>query len=212
MSPAVPVKPGAAPSILSQIGEAKSQINRTHQLLFITLGMGILTLGIGVVMIQMPWQERRAQMTTLYGEEKERSELLLAIQRQKTELQGIEGKLLLKGGAPALASQISSLAAQSSLKIDSVTPQPEVVAGPYTRFQLEILATGNLANAILFLRTLEDYRPLFWVEQMDLGEPPAEAPSFSPFGTYDEKSSFQQKDQQKIRFLIGAVARQKASK
>ena len=211
MSPAVPVKPGAAPSILSQIGEAKSQINRTQQLLLVTLGMGILTLGIGFVMIQIPWQERRQQLTALYGEEKERSELLLAIQRQKAELQGIEGKSLLKGGAPGLASQVSKLAAQCSLQIDSMTPQPEVVAGPYTRFQLEILATGNLANVILFLRTLEDCRPLLWVEQMDLGEPPTEL-SLSPFMARDEKPGFQQRDQQKIRFLIGAVARQKASK
>ena len=50
-----------------------------------------------------------------------------------------------------------------------------------------------------FLRTLEDHRPLLWVEQMDMGEPSPEA------------SSFTSKNQQKIRLLIGAVARQKVS-
>jgi len=74
------------------------------------------------------------------------------------------------------------------------------MAEPYTRFQLEILATGNLANLMRFLRTLEDHRPLLWVEQLDMGEPPAK--------TF---SSFTAKDQQKIRLLIGAVARQKVS-
>lgn len=200
MSPAAPIKPGASSSILSQINTAKSQINRTQQLLLVTLGMGILTLAIGVLMIQAPWQERRQQLTSRYGEEKDRSELLLAIQRQRADLQETERAFLLKGGATGLAGQISNLAAQSGLQIDSVTPQPEVVAEPYTRFQLEILATGNLANLMRFLRTLEDHRPLLWVEQLDIGE-------FST-GTF---SAFTAKDQQKIRLLIGAVARQKVS-
>lgn len=197
MTPAAPIKSSASSSILSQISAAQSQISRTQQLLLVTLGVGILTLAIGVVMIQAPWQERRQQLTSRTGEEKERSELLLSIQRQKADLQRIEGTFLLKGGAAGLASQISNLANQSGLQIDSVTPQLEVVVEPYTRFQLEILATGNLANVIRFLRTLEDHRPLLWVEQLDMGEPPAE--------------TFSQKDHQKIRFLIGAVARQKVS-
>ncbi len=199
MSPAAGIKPGASSSILSQISAAKSQINRTQQLLLVTLGMGILTLAIGVLMIQVPWQERRQQLTSRTGEEKERSELLRVIQRQKTDLQGIERTFLLKGGATGLASQISDLATQSGLQIDSVTPQPEIVTEPYTRFQLEILATGNLANLMRFLRTLEDHRPLLWVEQLDMEEPPTET------------SSSTAKDQPKIRLLIGAVALQKVS-
>ena len=70
---AAPIKSGTSSSILSRI-------NRTQQLLFVTLGMGILTLAIGVVMIQVPWQERRRQLTSRYGEEKERSDLLQVIQ------------------------------------------------------------------------------------------------------------------------------------
>ena len=126
--PASPVKGGSSASILSQISEAKSQINRTQQLMLVTFGVAILTLAAGFFIIQVPWQERRQQLTNLYGEEKERSELLLAIQRQKADLQGLEGKYLLKSGATGLASQISNLAAQCGLQIDSVTPQPEVVA------------------------------------------------------------------------------------
>ena len=212
MSPAAtPVKPGASPSILSQINDAKSQISRGHQLLFVTLGVGILTLGIGISTIQLPWQEKRQQLASRYSEEKERSELLEAIQRQKTDLQEMEGKFLLQGGATGLTGQISQLANQSGLQIDSVTPQPEVVVEPYTRFQIEIFATGNLANALRFLRSVEEHRPLLWVEQMDMGEPPGEPVSSSFTAAYDEKPAFQPKDQQKIRLLIGAVARQKIS-
>ena len=209
MSPTAPIKSGTSSSILSQINAARSQINPAQQFLLVTLGMGILTLTIGVMMIQMPSQERRQQLISRYGEENERSELLLAIQRQKANLQEIEGEFLLKGGAPSLANQISNLATQSGLQINSVMPRPEVVAEPYTRFQLEILATGNLANLIRFLKTLEDHRPLFWVEQLDIGEAPTEISSFMVF---DEKSVFQPKDQQEIRILIGAVDRQKVSR
>ena len=211
MSPAAPIKSNTPSSILSQISAVRSQISPTQQLLLVTLGMGILTLAIGVVMIQIPWQERRQQLTSRSSEENERSELLLAIQRQKANLQEIEGAFLLKGGAPSLANQISNLATQSGLQINSVMPRPEVVAEPYTRFQLEILATGNLANLIRFLKTLEDHRPLFWVEQLDMGEPPVETSISFRASAFDEKSVFQPKDQQEIRLLIGAVDRPKVS-
>ncbi|MDO8730409.1 MAG: type 4a pilus biogenesis protein PilO [Candidatus Omnitrophota bacterium] len=201
MSPAAPIKPSASSSILSQISAAKSQMGRTQQLLLVTLGVGLLTLAIGVLMIQVPWQERRQQLASRTKEENERSELLLVIQRQETELKEIESTFLLKGGATGLASQISDLAAQSGLQIDSVTPQSEVVAEPYTRFQLEILATGNLANLMRFLRTLEDHRPLLWVEQLDVEEP----------SKTEKISSSTAQDQPKIRLLIGAVALQKVS-
>lgn len=194
---ATPIKPGSSSAfLLSQISAAQSQMNRTQQLLLITLGMGLLTLTIGFLMVQVPWQERRQQLTSRTSEEMERSDLLRVIQRQKADLQEIEREFLLKGGATGLASQISQLAAQSGLQIDSVAPYPEVVVEPYTRFQLEILATGNLANLMRFLRTLEDHRPLLWVEQLDV-EDPSQEKTFS---------SLTAKDPPKIRLLIGAVA------
>ena len=205
------VKPVSSPSILSQINDAKSQISRGQQLLFVTAGVGVLTLAIGITVIQLPWQEKRQQLASHYNEEKERSELLVSIQQQKTDLQEMEGKFLLEGGATGLTGQISQLANQSGLQIDSVTPQPEVVVEPYTRFQIEILATGNLTNVLRFLRSVEEHRPLLWVEQLDMGEQPGES-SGASFTTYEEKpTTYQPKDQQKIRFLIGAVSRQKVS-
>lgn len=207
--PAAPIKP-SSPSILAQINEAKSQIGRTQQLWLITLGVGILTLAAGITAIQLPWQEKRRQLTSRYSEEKERSELLAAIQRQKAELQGMEEEFLLQGGATGLTAQISDLAVQSSLQIDSVTPQPELMVEPYTRSQIEILATGRLADVLRFLRTLEEHRPLLWVEQMDLGEPPGEFASGSE--TAGEEEPPPEGKQQQVRFLIGAVARQRNSK
>ncbi len=209
MSPAAtPVRTTSSPSILSQINEAKSQINRTQQLLLVTAGILIATVGIGVTVIHLPWQEKRQSLASRYSEEKERSELLRAIQRQKAELQDLEGKFLLQGGATVLAGQISKLATQSGLQIDSVTPQPEVVVEPYTRFQIEILAIGNLANVLRFLRAIEEHRPLLWVEQLDMGESPME--TVSSFMTEDEKATAKMKDRQKVRFQIGAVTRQRA--
>lgn len=200
MTPPSPAKAPSSSSILAQINEAKSQINRTQQLLLVTAGIVIITMAIGVSAIHLPWQEKRQSLASLYSEGKERSELLRAIQRQKTELQDLEGKFLLQGGATGLAGHISHVASQSGLQIDSVTPQPEGVAEPYTRFQIEIVAIGNLNNVLRFLRAIEEYRPLLWVEQMDLGESPME----------DEKATAKGKDQQKMRFQIGAVTRQRA--
>lgn len=203
MSPA-PVK-GSAPSILSQINEVKSQINRTQLLWLITFGVVLLTLLIGVALIQLPWQERRRSLAAQYAEEKERSELLLGIKRQKTELQDIESKYLMTGGATGLASQVSNLASQSGLQIDSVTPQPEVSVEPYTRFQIEIIAMGDLATALRFLHTVEEHRPLLWVEQLDMGE----LPDTAGFAR-EEDMNLETTGRQKVRVMLGAISRQTA--
>ena len=211
MSPSVtPVKATSSPSIFSQINEAKSQISRMQQLMLVTAGTVIFTIGTGVIAIQLPWQEKRQNLTSRYSEESERSELLLAIQKQKTELQGMEGKFLLQGGATGLAGQISYLAAQSSLQIDSVTPQPEEVVEPYTRFQIEIVATGSLANVLRFMRAIEEHRPLLWVEQLDMGETQPEVGVSSFSAAEEAQASSKVEEQQKVRFQIGAVTRQKA--
>lgn len=208
MSPVTsPAKATTSPSILSQINEAKSQITRTQRLMLITGGVVTVTLVLGVVFIQLPWQEKRRQLSSSYSEEKERAELLQSIQRQRAELQGMEGKFLLEGGATGLASQLSQLAAQAGIQIESVTPQQEVTVEPYTRYQLEIVALSNLANTLRFLRAVEEHRPLLWVEQLDMGEPPEASVSFSS----GDKTSLKTDDRQKIRLILGAVSRQKAS-
>ncbi len=209
MSPLAYRKTASSPSILFQINEAKSQITRTQQFWALTLGIGLVTLAIGIVGIQLPWQEQRQRLAVQYREEKERSDLLLELQRQRIYLQKMENQFLLQGGATVLEGQLSQLATQSGLQIESVTPQPEVVAEPYTRFQIEIIATGNLNNILQFLRTVETHRPLLWVEQMDIGAPPTEVVPMMM--APEETSANKQQDQQKVRFLVGAVTRQKTS-
>ncbi len=211
MSPTAPAKPGTAPSILSQINEAKSQITRTQRLMLISAGIVLATAVIGLIGIQMPWQERRQRLAAQYNEEKERSEQLVAIQRQKTELKGMESQLLLEGGVTGLAGQLSRLATQSGLQVESVTPQPEIAADPYTRFQIEITATSNLANILQFLRVIEDHRPLFWIEQMEMGEAATDSSYATSMGLLEEVGPYKPKTRQKVRFLIGAVGRQKSS-
>ena len=207
MSPLAPGKSGPSGSILSQISEVKSQITQSQRLWLLTLAMGIAVLVIGILTIQGPWQEHRQQLASRYNEENERSELLLAIQRQKTELQGMESKFLLQGGATTLAAQVSQLARQSGLQIESVTPQPEMAIEPYLRFQIEITAISDLTSVLRFVQAVEDQKPLLWVEQMDMGEPPVEP--LSLLGIPEEKTPFQMRKQQKVRFLIGAVSRQR---
>lgn len=209
MSPsASPAKVTASPSILSQINEAKSQITPMQRLLLTTVGMLIVTLGIGILFIHLPWQEKRLQLASQYNEEKERSELLLNIQRQKADLQSIESEFLLEGGITSLAGQISQLATQSGLQIDSVTPQQELVVTPYTRYQIEIIATGDLFSVLQLLKTVEDHRPLFWVEQLEMGGTPTETRPLFPVSI--EKPADSSDGRQKVRLLVGAVSRQKA--
>lgn len=210
MSPP-PEKAGAASPLLSQLKEARSQITRTQRALLLGGAIFGLALVAGIAVIQMPWQEQRKNLSMQVEQESERSELLLGIQRQRSELSTLEQKLLLDGGPTALTSQISRLAAEAGLRIESVTPQQELTLEPYTKYQLEVIASSNLLNLLRFIRSLENHEPQFSVDELEVGEFQSETSQpIIPFDTtLTEQRSFQPPEQQRVRVLIGAVSRPK---
>lgn len=213
MSPvAAPAKRASSPSILSQIQDLKL----SQQAWLAALGVAGMTLAIGLLGIHLPWSEQRQRLAARYNEEKERSELLLSIQRQRGQMQAMESDLLLSGGgATGLAGQVSLLGAQSGLRIESVIPLADAAAEPYVRSLVEIVAFGDLAHLLRFLQAVEQHRPLFWVEQLEVGEVPG---TFQPqggafgFGQLSGPSAQEIPKEHKIRFVIGAVSRPKAAK
>ena len=191
----------AQTALLSQLNEARRQISQTQRIWMMNIAVLLVTGVLGVVTIQIPWQEHRQQLATQYADERERAELLQGILNQRTQLQVLEKKFLLEGGATALTGQVSRLATESGLQIESVAPQPELAVEPYIKYQIEILASSTLANVLQFLRSMETHEPLFWVDQLEIGELPGEA----------MRSAGSPDDSHRIKLLIGALTRQKAS-
>ena len=202
----------APTALLSQINEVRGQITQTQRIWMMNIAVCLVTAVVGVVAIQMPWQEHRQQLAAQYADEKERAELLQAIVGQRTQLQTLEKKFLLEGGATALTGQISRLATEASLQIESVAPQPELALEPYMKYQIEIFASSSLMNVLHFLRSVETHEPLFWVDQLEIGELPGETLSFSGMA-FDQQTSTQKQpaDLHRIKLIIGALARQKVS-
>lgn len=195
--------PAAGGLSLSKLSDLGSQMSRAQRLWILTGSMLLGTALIGATAIQGPWQESRRETAGQLEEEQRRSELLLAIQRKRDTLQKSEKELLLEGGAPVLTSEVSHLATESQLSIESVAPQPDLSAPPYMQFQIEIVATARLQNLLTFLRAIESHRPLLILNEMEIGDalvggPPSKA---LPAGEAQET--------QRVRMKISAVGRLK---
>lgn len=186
-------KPSPAGGLpLSRLSYLGSLVGRAQRLWILTAAM-ILAAGlIGITAIQSPWQENRRRLGSQLDEERQRSELLLSLQRQKGSLQKTEEELLLEGGTPALTGKVSRLAAESHLAVESVTPQDDLAVQPYTQFQIEITATARPENLLGFLQSIEGHRPLLTLNEMEIDEPADPKPP-------------SQTEQRRIRMKIGAV-------
>ena len=202
-------KPAAAGGLpLSRLSELGSRMGQAQRLWILTVAMILATGFIGMVAIQGPWQENRRQLGSHLEDEKQRSELLLSLQRQKGSLQKAEEELLLEGGAPALTGEVSHLATESHLAIESVAPQDDLVVPPYTQFQIEIVATARLENLLIFLQSIENHRPLLTLNELAIGEPvELGLPLQSEQGVGTPLP--QPPEEQRIRMKIGALGRQK---
>lgn len=211
------MKPARAPSspLMGQLGDFGSRISHAQRLMLMTAAVLAVAAGIGIVMIQIPWQESRRQITGLYQENTERAELLTALQMQITQMNRREKDLLLSGGTPVLTSEVTKLAAESKLEIESVSPRDETTLAPYTRFQVEIFGSASPENLLNFLQKLERHRPLLTLDELMIGSP--QTVSFQPgsglrFGQGKQDKTpveFNPDEPQKTRFVISAYSRTK---
>ena len=147
--------PAAGRSLIHQIQDLGSLIAPGQQLWLASAGIALLTLGLGVALSQNPWQEQRQRMASRTSEQQQRLELLQVLETQSRAIRKQEEGILLEGGTPVLTSQLSRLAKETGVEIDSVTPRPETSMPPYTKYQIEVVATANLRKLTDFL---PDYR------------------------------------------------------
>lgn len=196
--------PAAGGLPLSRLSELGSRMGQTQRLWILTAVMLLATGVVGMITIQGPWQENRRRLGAQMEEEKQRSELLLSLQRQKGSLQKAEEELLMEGGTPALTGEVSRLATESHLAVESVVPQTDLVIPPYMQFQIEIVATARLENLLNFLRSIESHRPLMTLNEMEIGTPVEPGLPFA-----QTPDNLPPPEQQWIRMRIGALGRQK---
>ena len=199
-------KPAASGGLsLSRLSDLGSRMGRTQWLWILTASVLLAAALIGMMVIQSPWQDSRRQIGSQLEEEKQRSELLLAIQRKKESLQKAEQDLLLEGGTPALTSEVSRLATESRLAIESVTPQRDFSIPPYTQFQIEIVGAAGQGELLGFLHAIEAHRPLLLLNEMGIGEAPDERSSEIqqlPTAVPEGETAAQ-----RVRMKIGALGR-----
>ena len=214
------MKPARASSspLMGQMGEFGSRISNTQRFILMTGVILAVTAGIGIFTIQIPWQESRRQITGLYQENTERAELLTALQAQIAQVNRREKDFLLSGGTPVLTGEVTKLAAESKLEIESVNPRDETILAPYTRFQIEISGSASPENLLNFLQKLERHRPLLTLDELVVGSPqtsssqPALSLRFIPGKQDKAPVEFNPDEPQKIRLVISAYSRTKGAR
>ena len=190
----------------AQLSSWGEHIPRSQKLLFISIGIVVLTGTLGMIAIQGPWAEKRHRLLEEQQQEQDRSTLLLTIQRQAAQLEKQKKMALLQGGASILISEISRLANKAGIQIDSVVPKTEVNFGPFTKLQIEVEATANLQKLLNFLNSLAKHEPLLKVDRLEVGEIPLEESSHEEVSTPPPA-----KENQKTTLLISAFFQQGAS-
>lgn len=213
------MKPARASSasLIGQMGEFGSQISHAQRFILMTVIVLVVAAGIGIAVIQIPWQESRRKITGLYQENTERAELLTSLQVQITQLNRKEKDFLLSGGTPVLTGEVTRLAAESKLEIESVSPRDETTLAPYTKFQIEVFGSAIPENLLRFLQKLERYRPLLTLDELAVGNlqtssssQPVSGLRFMPGKQTKTPVEFNPDEPQKIRLVISAYSRTKS--
>ncbi len=194
---------------LGNLGQWLERIPRKQMQWGMTAGIFLLAASVGLIGIQQPWQKRRQQMGRQLQEEGERSRLLSTFNQQGSELKTKEEQLLLVGGTSVLTSEISRLASQAGLQIESVVPQPESTWEGYGRSQIQVAATATFTDLMRFLRLLERHRPALKLDRVEIGESfPTGGRRSSPAGQEGPLPGVGISGTQKIQLVISAFSGQ----
>ena len=153
------------PPQLSSIGE---KLRGVQWKWLVTAGVILLALAIGITQIQGPWQQRRAQLQSRYAEEWQRGKLTLSLHAQGNRLVKQEQTILFPGEARDLTGEVTRLASEAGLQVDSVIPQTAGWVGPYKRSQIQVAGTTTFVGLLKFLRAVEKHDPLLRAEQVTL--------------------------------------------
>ncbi len=166
----------------AQMEKFGSRINRAQYLWALTAGMLLVAAFLGSFFIQGPWQQQRRILENRFGEEVQRAELLKVLDNLNRQIGKLEEQLLFKGGTPVLTSEVTQLATNFGLEIESVTPKEPLPLSAYRKLQIEVQASATFNNLLLFLRALETHQPLLLVSELEIERrPPARnADSFYP--------------------------------
>ncbi len=185
------------------------QVARPQKLLILTALVLAGTVLAGFLFIQAPWQQKRRLFLEDLQQEQERSQLLSSIHLQSKQLQRQKERLLLEGGTLVLISEVTRLAAQSKIQIDSVTPQPDMALGPFTQSQILVEARSRLPQLLQFLHEVEQHEPLMKVDRLEIGEAPASSRTGPLQGPSQEEGTVSSAvpEEQKTALRVSAFTR-----
>ncbi len=179
------------------------RIPRAQRLWFLTAILLFLTAFIGFSAIYTPWQQNHQRLERDCTDEEERANLLQTITRQGKKLKQQEKTFLMgTGGTSALTGQVSHIASATGIHIESVIPQNEVPFGPYTKFQIQILATSSFQELVGFLQAIEKDQPILQIDQVSIENLLRES---------QEGAEAASADRQKAKLLISGFAKRGTS-
>ncbi|MBI1991919.1 MAG: hypothetical protein HYS71_01595 [Candidatus Omnitrophica bacterium] len=154
---------------VSKLGSLFLKIPPQRQVAVISTGIVLSTLALGWFAIQKPYESQKSQREARIQLEGKRTEVLSTLAGLSAELKKIRSTLLMKGGTPALTRQVTDLASQAGVEIDSVSPLAEASFGPYTRVQIRVVAASSYAQLMDFLRLMERHEPLLKIDELKVG-------------------------------------------
>lgn len=188
----------------SKLAQRFLQMPREKQVGMVSAGIVLSTLALGWLALQRPYEGRRARLENQIEQESKRTAVLSSLASLSGELRKIQSSLLIQGGTPALTRQITQLASQAGVRIESVLPQPEMTFGPYTRVQVRVVAASTYAQLTAFLQLLERHEPPLHLDELEAGE---RAPVMRREPSKPQEGP---SDQPPVQLVVGAFSQRKS--
>lgn len=128
---------------------------------------GLVFLVLGFVLTVKPVLNRVEYLRSAAGNAKERSRLILDIHRLKQEAASLDQLLSNEKDRHLILGEITTLANQSSLDINSLVPTT-VSEGNFVRLSLAMTGSGSFRSLSRFLEVLEETKPSIAVVSLNI--------------------------------------------
>ena len=200
-----------APSIPG--GGMLERIPRVQRVMLLVFLVLVGTVLVGVSMIYTPWQQKRAEMERLYGEELQRANIISTIKNQEEQLANREKFFLLESGETSvLTSEITRIASKTGVAIESVVPQNDARIGSYTKLQIRVVGAAVFSDLLRFIYALEKHEPVLKIDQLEIGDVPhLQSDEVYRRPDASQASTTRSTDRQKVKLLISAFTPERRS-
>ncbi|MFH1783203.1 MAG: type 4a pilus biogenesis protein PilO [Candidatus Omnitrophota bacterium] len=159
------------------------KIQKSNNIVLITVGMVILTLAVGVLIVYFPFLAKYKTISNKIMDERNRNLLIAEIGVTEKYLDFYERRLSGDKGITWLLKEVSGLAATESIKIVNIKPLDSEKKKDYTRLSLKLETISTYYQLGKLVSSIESSEKFLVIDKIDIKR----LDSMEMYGDMEEK-------------------------